>query len=350
LSQPDSILIGELRGARLSASSELKARVREIAARQPASRRLRLPELRLRPAVLVPAALAAAFGAAAVAGIVSSFSSSSKTATAPVTIVHGGAVQVAPQTVLKSATDGTAARSELQPAPVVPASKGRAQDYQAEMRLRVADLSKTTKRALWLTHNFGGYVRSIDYGSGAQQGTADLVVRIPIGSVQAAIVRFSALGTIVDQHVAVRDVQPGLDARFKQIQAAQAQIADLLAKLADQHLSSADRALLQARLVQKRGQLAGLRQQQAQVEKRVSFATVSLSVSTHKAKAAVVPPSKPGKIQRALDHAGSIVVKELVVLVYIVVLGVPLLLLALLALSGERRRRRRATDRLLATG
>src|ERR1051325_7660000 len=98
------------------------------------------------------------------------------------------------------------------------------QDYEAEMRLRVRDLSATTKRALALTRGFGGYVRSVDYGSGRAAGTADLLVRIPIGSVQAAIVRFSALGTILDQHVAIQDVQQSFDLRFRQLQALRARI------------------------------------------------------------------------------------------------------------------------------
>ena len=86
---------------------------------------------------------------------------------------------------------------------------------------------------------------------------------------------------------------------------------------------------------------------QAQAQKRVSFATVSLALTSH--KAAVAPPPKPGRLQRALDHAGSILLRELVVLVYVAVVGVPLLLVVALLVSGERFRRRRATDRLLAT-
>ena len=64
------------------------------------------------------------------------------------------------------------------------------------------------------TRALGGYVRTVDYGEGRGEGTARLVVRVPIGRVQTAILRFSELGTILDQHVSVRDVQPGLDRRF----------------------------------------------------------------------------------------------------------------------------------------
>jgi hypothetical protein len=226
-------------------------------------------------------------------------------------------------------------------------STGRAQTYEADIRLRVANLSNATKRALRLTRSFGGYVRSVDYGSGARAGTADLVVRIPIGSVQAAIVRFTALGAIVEQHVAIQDVQNSFDARFRRLQALRTQIAAVQKQLAGPNLTTEVRHQLEARLTALRASLAALQRVQAQAEKRVSFATVALSLTSH--KAAAVPPPKPGRLQRALDHAGSILLRELVVLVYVAVVGVPLLVLVALAVSGERLRRRRSTDRLLAT-
>ena len=46
--------------------------------------------------------------------------------------------------------------------------------------------ARATKAALRLTRSFGGYVRSVDYGTNGGGGTADLVLRIPVGSVQEA--------------------------------------------------------------------------------------------------------------------------------------------------------------------
>src|SRR5262249_47772453 len=113
---------------------------------------------------------------------------------------------------LKSTNTATAGYASI------PATPGRAQLYSADLTLKVKDLSSATKRALRLTRSFNGYVRTVDYGSGAQSGTAYLTVRIPVGSVQEAIVKFSALGAIVDQQVSIQDVQPQLDKRFRQMQ------------------------------------------------------------------------------------------------------------------------------------
>ena len=62
-------------------------------------------------------------------------------------------------------------------------------------------------------------MRTVEYGSGTESGSAYMTLRVPIGSVQAAIVKFSALGKILDQHVSIKDVQPTLDHRFRQMQA-----------------------------------------------------------------------------------------------------------------------------------
>src|SRR5439155_8923295 len=122
------------------------------------------------------------------------------------------------------------------------------QDYQAELGLRVRNLSRATKSALLLTRRLHGYVRSVDYGSGRKSGTAYLVVRIPIGSVQAAIVKFSALGTILSQHVSITDQQPVLDARFRQMQALRRQITITARRLQAAGLTSEQQQRLEARL------------------------------------------------------------------------------------------------------
>ena len=344
MSLPDSILAAELRAARPGASPELRARVLELAAREPEPAHRRLPELRLRRTALLlaPAALVAGLSAAVAGGIFGASSSpTTRAAPAPQVLrAIGGADRAAP-VENKAFTPSAAAHG----AAVAP-SRTRAQQYEAELRLRVRDLSRMTKRALQLTRGFGGYVRSVDYGSGTEAGTAALVVRIPVGSVQAAIVRFSALGAIVEQHVSIRDVQPGIDARFRQLQALRKGIATLQQRLADPKLAAAERRLLQARLAEARARLVALQREQAQVQKRASFATVSLSLTSRRAAAA---PARPGRVERALDHAGSILLHEFVVLVYVAVVGVPLLALALLLAGGERMRRRRATERLLAS-
>src|SRR5438874_8254645 len=93
-------LIAELRAARVTASPELRERVRAIAAAaEPQPARFRLPSLSLRRTALLlaPAAVAVAVGGAVVAGLVSSGSSTKRAEpqklAAVQTVQHGEAAR-----------------------------------------------------------------------------------------------------------------------------------------------------------------------------------------------------------------------------------------------------------------
>src|SRR5262249_15964027 len=147
-------------------------------------------------------------------------------------------------------------------------SQGRAQLYTADITLRVENLSTATKSALATTRSLGGYVRSVHYAEGKDSGSADLVVRVPIRPGQTAIGRSSAVGTILEQGVDTQDVQPQLDARFRQMQALRLQISKLQ-KLPITDSTSAKIAKLQR-------ELRVLQAEQAQESHQYSFATIAL--------------------------------------------------------------------------
>jgi hypothetical protein len=301
-------LLNELRAARPEAPERLRQRVAAIAARPaaPPRRRLRVTW------VLAPAAAALVAGAIAVG------------------VISGGGEQRDPlgplvfEGATKQTTDAVgAAWSSV--SPITPAK--RAQLYSAEITLRVKDLSETTQAALRRTRALGGYVRSIDYGEGQGEGTARLVLRVPIARVQTAILRYSELGTILDQHVSVRDVQPRLDRRFKRI----AELRRLIQTLSGEELATAQ------------AELEVLQTAQRRERRQASFATASLNLTT---KDAVVVPTEPGRIQRALDRAVDVLAAETVAVVYAAVVAAPFILLGAVLVVAIRAARRRS-DRLL---
>jgi hypothetical protein len=287
--------------------------------------------------VLVPAGAALAAAIALAVGLSGSGSGGSERAARGEATPHARTLQPLPADS-KAAASGASA---------LPSTSGRAQLYEAELTLKVADLSAATKRALRLTHEFGGYVRSVEYGSGAERGSAALVVRVPIGSVQEAVVRYSAIGRILDQHVSIRDVQPQVDRRFRRLQAQRDAIAKLQARLESPSLKAAERSALEDRLVAARRQLVVLQKQQGALRRQTAYATVSLDLRSK--EQAVVVPHEPGRIGRALHRSGEIVSDEAKVLVYVLVVGAPFFLLGAAALGGLSVRRRRREERLLAT-
>jgi uncharacterized protein DUF4349 len=358
MSQPDhDAIVNEIRSAQITASPELHERVRGLTAAAPPTpltrQRRELPRRRW-TLVLVPAAIAVALAASLAIGLAGSGKKEHLSARGA-----GGTAEAQRQDAPRSlpftgpAQDsttnaGTPFRANAAgKAGSIPATQGRAQLYETELTLKVKDLSNATKRALQLTRDFHGYVRSVDYGSGSDRGQAYMTLRVPVGSVQAAIVKFSALGEIVDQHVSIQDVQPTVDRRFRQMQAIRDSIAKLQAQLESPTLTAEERAALENKLVAQRRQLLVLQKQQAALQRLTSFATVELALRT--ADKAVVVPHEPNRIERALDRAGSILLDEVKAVLYVLIVGAPLLVLAVFAFGAVRLRRRRDEARLLAS-
>jgi hypothetical protein len=294
---------------------------------------------------------------AAVAGIVlgSGGSSSQKTAggagakkgvghdAATVTSAHQRAI-FAPHTKANALS-----RADGGSSIALPVNPARLTDVRASMRLRVSSLdglSKATSRAMRITRALGGFVQSVEYGTPSRgNGDAYLTVRIPVAHVQQAVVRFTALGTIQSQHIAIRDLQDQANAEELRILRLRKTAARLQEKLRGQ-LTPEERVRLQSQLDAVRGLLRVKTQQHAGTLRQGRLSTFELELTTRKTAAAV--PSKPGRIERAARHAFSALSKTIAGVLYALIVLSPLLVLVAAALWAGRYRRRRVEQRLLA--
>jgi hypothetical protein len=226
------------------------------------------------------------------------------------------------------AADSSAQKRVAVPNPTA----GRAQDYNATLLLLVDgtdDLSATTQRALRTTRRLGGYLVSVNYTTPEPgEGTAAVQVRIPVSRVQAAIVQFSGLGRILAQDTRISDLQQPLDELTRQIRRLERRAAVT---------KGGEREKLLA-------QIASLRRQRLEINRRAAFATVSLNLTTHEPKE---PAATPGRLDRALGDAVGILLAELVIAAYGLIVASPLLLLLAAAFFGNRAYRRHADQQLL---
>ena len=213
-----------------------------------------------------------------------------------------------------------------------PPSSRRAQDYRATMTLLVDgtdELSATTQRALRIARRLGGYVVSVSYSTPEpREGTAAVRLRIPVSRVQPAVVQLSGLGRILAQDTQISDLQQGLNELTRRIRNLERRAADA---------EGAERARLLA-------QIAALRNQRAQVNRRAAFATVGLDLTTHEPKE---PAAAPGRRERARDDAIGILLAELAVAADALIGASPLLVLLAAGFFGSRAYRRHADERLL---
>lgn len=352
-------LIYELQAARPVAPETLRQRVQTIAATESSSRPTLLDRVSLKRAlfVLAPAVLIVSVGAAAVQGIVTATSDVDQVRPVAGQEARGvegappGAGAAPPWEATRDAgrLEATKAHPFSQvPSANLPTPRGRTQDYHAALRLRVDDvddLSAKTQQALSLTRRYGGYVVSTNFRNPRPDaGDASLELRVPIGRVQEALVAFSELGTIMSQDVSIRDLQGQIDRYTRDIRRLRDRMAALRASLLDPNLSAAERARIESELAQARSRVGTLEQERRVLLRQGRFAKISLGLTTERR---AVQEEGPGRIERAVDDAGSVLAKELAFGLYVLIVASPFLLLAALAIVGARAGRRRADQRLL---
>jgi len=363
MTSPD--LINELTATRPVAPTALRARVREIAAQEtaPAPRASVWPKLRLPmrlALVAVPAAAAIAIASAGVLGLARSDNNVGalregyaeqetldrallpKTAPSP---NLGAADQ---NLGIASAADVFPGAADQAAGPAIGPTLDRAQRIGATLTVEVPDsdgVSQAAQKALDLTTRLGGHVVSANVATG-DQGSAALVVRVPVGKVQEAIVQLSALGRIVSQQVTIDDLQQNLDTLERRERSVRAQIALVVARLEGGSLDATTRAKLESRLRTLRQELRGLRRDTAATNAEARMATIQISVVTPGVLGAVPVPSR---LDRTLDEALNVLVWEGVIALAIAIVAAPFALLFFATWLGRKFYRRREEDRLLAT-
>jgi len=338
-------LVRELRAVPAEAPDAVRERLRALG--EPAPRR-GLPTLPWRRSLLVLAPVCAL-------GLVVA------------AVVHG-VLNSAPQAhgvSLEAQTHGAAATStnrdlnfgaavDAPPAlrsPLVPPNPGRRQDYEAFMTLRVKDLDALTDRtneAMNIVRSFGGYVASVQQSTRTgQPGQADLVVRVPVGHVEAALVRLSELGTVLDRQLSIVDLEQALRQQQDRI----VRLELFIARAAEQlkrDLPADVRLRLQLQLQQARTNLDRATRAHKATLDEAAFSRISLSITTQK-PAVPVQKGGTGRFERAARDAGSFLAGAGAVMLYLLIVLSPLIVLLVASLVGLRTYRRREERRLLAS-
>jgi hypothetical protein len=336
-------LASELRASRPVASEGLRDRVDDLARVEPEPRRewgFRLPQRRVAFALAALAVLGS-FIAAGVTGL----GGSNGDRKGAGQLDEVGAVRT-PATRPEAATLAPAVPQGFDAkAKALPPARGRLQQYDAALTLRVRDsnqLSARTQEAMRLTRSLGGFVASASFDVPGRQGTSTLVLRIPIDRVQRALAAFAGYGTLLSQRISVQDLQQRADAQSSRIAALKRAIATLETKLQGS-ISQAERDRLERLISIERSRLAAQQKRLGVTVRRAELARVGLTLVTPAPKASAAP----GRFDRTLDDAGSVLARELEILLYALVVVGPLLAVGGVAIALGRAQRRRSDRRLL---
>jgi hypothetical protein len=334
----------------VSAPQELRERVRTLG--EPEDRRrlaLRRPSRRAL-LVLAPACVLALVAAALVHGLVSSGGGGRSVDAFGHAPANHALQRMSPgvgrkhvYSLFPSALNGVGAAATPAPNP------SRHQDYQAWLRVRVKDfdaLGRRTADAMQTIRALGGYVASVDQSTTAgQPGQADLVLRVPVANVQTALIRLSALGTVLDQHVSIRDLNALVNAQRRRILQLRLEIARINAAL-QQSLPADVRLRLQFQLDQARQSLQQATGANAATLRTAAMSRIELTLTTQHAVA--VTTHHRGRAGRAVHSAVAFLAAAGAIALAALIIVTPLALLAALLYWGIRAYRRREEARLLA--
>ena len=333
-------VVAELRSIPTASPPDLRERVRALG--EPVPRRELLGRLPLRRTLflLVPASAFALVVAAVVHGVLSSPEPKrAEVAALPAVPLraHGsaaGSVPLAPPQ-----------RSTLLPAP----SSTRHQDYQADLRVRVKDydaLGRETAAAMRITTDLGGFVASVEQSSvTGTPGEADLVLRVPVAKVERALMELSALGTVLDQHVSIVDLEQAVQQQRDLIRALRIRIARINTALR-QSLPADVRLRLQFQLDDARRALARATGAHKATLHEAALSRIAVTLTTE--HAAVAAHHRRGRLGRAIANAADFLAAAGAVALLVAIVVSPLVVVALLWWYGARAWRRREERRLLA--
>jgi hypothetical protein len=335
-------LVRELRALPTAAPEDVRRRARALG--EPAPRR-HLPTVPWRRSLLVLAPVCA-LGLVLAAVVHGVLNSAPKQQSVSGGVVHGEAGG-STDTHFGAAVDAPRALRS----PLVPPDTGRRQDYQASMTLRVSDLDALTDRtneAMRVVRSFGGYVASVQQATGSgKPGQADLVLRVPVGHVEAALVRLSELGTVLYRQLSIVDLEQALRQQQQRI----VRLKLFIARATEQlklDLPADVRLRLQLQLQEARANLDRATRAHKATLDEAAFSRISLTFTTQNA-AAPVTKGGMGRFERAARDAGSFLADAGAVILFLLIVLGPVILLVGVSLLGLRAHRRREERRLLAT-
>jgi hypothetical protein len=265
----------------------------------------------------------------------------------PVEIDVGGGEDAGTAAAPPSRVAGQALTESRRDATTLPPGQRLAQ-HTATMRLRVSDideLSRTTREAMRIARRYGGFVASVNYATPkGDDGDASLTLRVPTSKIQQAIADLSDLGVIVSQRIQITDVQNRVNDAGAEIARLSRTIRRIEARL-KQPISDDERFQLELRLEQARASRRQLTDQRDATVRRARLAVISVALTTREGEQKVAPP--PGRVERAVRNAATVLAKELAAIVYVLIILSPLVLLGAAALVAGRAHRRRFNQRLL---
>jgi hypothetical protein len=241
--------------------------------------------------------------------------------------------------------------STIAPSAPPPLGRERLQELSAAVTVEVPskEIQAANDQIMVITNQVGGFVVSSNVRStDGDTGGGSYVLRIPVENLQDGLTRLGRLGHVRERTQGVQDITSERNVARENLQETKAVRISLLKRIAEAD-TDAEIAALRAQLRSVNAQIGAFRGQLRQVERRASFAQVSLTLTAADKDAAGADEDSddewtPGD---AFDDAGRVL--EVVAAVGVIALAVliPLLMLVAAGVATRRMLARRGRERAL---
>ena len=214
--------------------------------------------------------------------------------------------------------------------------------FSMELGVPVEEMARVADQVNAVAYRHGGFVLSSSVDSGDDGGGGDFSLRIPTGQLRPALRDLGELAPVANQSQEGRDVTRQTVTAKDRLQAARAERASLLRRLAEADTDE-EAESIRRRLDLVAGEINGLRAQLRDLRLRTNYAVVNVTLSEAKKDSGQL-----GSFGDSLDDAGNLLAGFAGVTIRVLALALPLGLIALVAwLAAKTLRRRRRESALV---
>jgi hypothetical protein len=212
-------------------------------------------------------------------------------------------------------------------------------------RVKVDDvdaLSGASADAMRAARDLGGYTVSSRFSvPSGDEGSADLVLRVPTDRVEQALSAFAGLGTVVSQDASLTDLGEQVDRTERRIATLRTRLTEARAELA----KAPDDVVLQARVEAFERALSRRVAEQRGLERRAELARIDLTLTTIGPDAPESDNRFVAAFQRSWDRFATVLEWLIAAAVFLVPVGLVALVAGWLSREGRRRQEARALGR-----
>lgn len=205
----------------------------------------------------------------------------------------------------------------------------------ASMELESEDPEAAADKIVVIVESYGGYVAKLS-SSGREKKSVSMIVKVPEATFYQVLEEIRRVGEVVNEEINVQDVTEqyvDLEARLRNLRAEE----EWLLAAVDKAESVQDLLMIEKELWRVRGEIERIEAQLKNLERMVSYSTISIWIRAPKEPEPPPPPYPEIDFTPVIRAAITALIYVAYGLVFLIIVGAPISLIAYGAYMAYRR-------------